>query len=109
MLKAVYPRRYTENIMYDIILYNLISLALLCVLILELFVKNIKAVEGSGSEGDSKYMGEGVTYGVLLVIFLHAHACRCAHVRSLTRGIGRCAQLLTSSRHNIVIWCRIEH
>ena len=28
---------------------------------------SIKAVEGSGSEGASKYVGEGVTYGVLLV------------------------------------------
>ena len=74
MLKAVYPRRYAENIMYDIILYNLISLALLCVLILELFVTNIKAVEGSGSKGTSKYVGEGVTYGVFLVIFLYARA-----------------------------------
>ena len=43
--------------MYDIILYNLISFASLCVLVLELFVKNIKAVEGSGSEGASKYVG----------------------------------------------------
>ena len=49
-------------------------LASLCVLVLELFVKNIKVVEGSGSEGASKYVGEGVTYGVFLVIFLNARA-----------------------------------
>ena len=30
------------------------------------FLLNIKAVEGSGSEGASKYVGEGVTYRVLL-------------------------------------------
>ena len=30
-----------------------------------IFVNN-KVVEGSGSEGTSKYMGEGVTYGVFL-------------------------------------------
>ena len=53
--------------MYDIILYNVILLASLCVLllaslcvlVLELFVKNIKAVEGSGSEGASQIRGGG--------------------------------------------------
>ena len=39
-------------------------------LVSELFVKKIKAVEGSGSKGASKYVGEGVTYGVFLVTFL---------------------------------------
>ena len=34
------------------------------------FLLKIKAVEGSGSEGASKYVGEGVTCGVFLVIFL---------------------------------------
>ena len=58
---------------------------------------NIKAVEGSGSEGASKYMGEGVTYRVFMVVFLYARACRCASVRLLTRDIGRRAQLLMSS------------
>ena len=29
---------------------------------------NIKAVEGSGSEGAPKYVGEGVTYGVFMVV-----------------------------------------
>ena len=61
------------------------------------FLLKIKAVEGSGSEGASKYVGEGVTYGVLLVIFLHACACRRAHIRLLMRGVGRRIQLLTSS------------
>ena len=35
---------------------------------------NNKVVEGSGSEGASKYMGEGVTYRVflgILIAFLH--------------------------------------
>ena len=31
---------------------------------------NIKAVEGSGSEGAPKYVGEGVTYGVFMVVIL---------------------------------------
>ena len=70
---------------------------------------NIKAVEGSGSEGAPKYVGEGVTYGVFMVVFLHARACRRARVRLLTRDVGRRAQLLTSSRRNVVIWCRKEH
>ena len=58
---------------------------------------NIKAVEGSGSEGAPKYVGEGVTYGVFMVVFLHARACRCARIRLLMRDVGRRAQLLTSS------------
>ena len=29
-----------------------------------------KAVEGSGSVGASKYVGEGVTYGVFYAVFL---------------------------------------
>ena len=73
------------------------------------FLLKIKAVEGSGSEGASKYMGEGVTYGVFLVIFLNACAYWRACVRLLTHGIRRRTQLLTSSRCNVVIWCRIEH
>ena len=45
---------------------NFISYASLsCVSVFE-FLLNIKAVEGSGSEGTSKYVGEGVTYGVFL-------------------------------------------
>ena len=36
---------------------------------------NIKAVEGSGSEGAPKYVGEGVTYGVFMVVF-----CACARL-----------------------------
>ena len=70
---------------------------------------NIKAVEGSGSEGASKYVGEGVTYGVFMVVFLHARACRRVRIRLLTRDVGRRAQLLMSSRRNVVIWCRKEH
>ena len=50
-----------------------------------------------------------VTYGVFMVVFLHARACRRARVRLLMRDIGRRAQLLTSSRRNVVIWCRKEH
>ena len=73
------------------------------------FCLDIKAVEGSGSEGASKYVGEGVTYGVFMVVFLYARACRRARVRLLTRDVGGHAQLLTSSRRNVVIWCRIEH
>ena len=57
----------------------------------------IKAVEGSGSEGASKYVGESVTYGVFMVVFLYAHACRHARIRLMMRDIGGCAQLLTSS------------
>ena len=37
-----------------------------------------KAVEGSGSKGTSKYVGEGVTYGVFLgtlAVFLHVGTC----------------------------------
>ena len=33
------------------------------------FLSKIKAVEGSGSEGASKYMGEGVTYGSHFILF----------------------------------------
>ena len=73
------------------------------------FSLRIKAVEGSGSEGTSKYVGEGVTYGVFMVVFLHARTYQCAHIRLLMRGVGRHAQLLMSSQRNIVIWCRIEH
>ena len=34
---------------------------------------NNKAVEGSGSEGAPKYVGEGVTYGVFLGIQIAFH------------------------------------
>ena len=37
------------------------------------FIQNLvgnKAVEGSGSVGASKYMGEGVTYGVFYAVFM---------------------------------------
>ena len=38
---------------------------------------NNKVVEGSGSKGTSKYMGEGVTYwvflGVLIAFFAYTH------------------------------------
>ena len=50
-----------------------------------------------------------VTYGVFMVVLSHARTCRRAHVRLLTRGVGRRAQFLTSSRRNVVIWCRKEH
>ena len=50
-----------------------------------------------------------VTYRVFMVVFLHARACRRVHVRLLTCDVGRHVQLLTSSRHNVVIWCRKEH
>ena len=49
--------------------------------------------------------GVYVTYGVFMVAFLHARACQRARVRLLMRDIGRHAQLLTSSRRNVVIWC----
>ena len=64
-----------------------------------IFVKNIKVVEGSGSEGASKYVGEGVTYGVFRVSYI----CKCmrayrrVRVRLLMRDVGRRAHLLTSS------------
>ena len=44
---------------------NLISYVLLSCVIVFAFL-NIKVVEGSGSKGTSKYVGEGVTYGVFL-------------------------------------------
>ena len=55
---------------------NLISyVSLSCVSVFE-FLLNIKAVEGSGSEGASKYMGEGVTYRVFLgTLSIFSHAC----------------------------------
>ena len=56
--------------MHEIILYHVY----LCFWI---FTSN-KVVEGSGSEGTSKYVGEGVAYGVFLgtlAIFLHLGAC----------------------------------
>ena len=45
----------------NLILYASLS----CVSLFE-FLLNIKVVEGSGSEGTSKCVGEGVTYGVFL-------------------------------------------
>ena len=33
------------------------------------FLSKIKAVEGSGSEGTSKYVWEGVTYGSHFILF----------------------------------------
>ena len=50
-----------------------------------------------------------VTYGVFMVVFLHARACRRTCIRLLMRDIGRHAQLLTSSQRNVMIWCRKEH
>ena len=41
----------------------------LCTKFVILHVFN-KAVEGSGSMGTSKYVGEGVTYGVFYAVFL---------------------------------------
>ena len=54
----------------NLILYVSLS----CVSVFE-FLLNIKVVEGSGSEGASKYMGEGVTYGVFLgtLSIFHMH------------------------------------
>ena len=52
-------------------------LEIVCTCVFGYFVNN-KVVEGSGSEGAPKYMGEGVTYEVFLgtlVIFPHVHAC----------------------------------
>ena len=50
-----------------------------------------------------------VTYGIFMVVFLYARAYRRVRVRSLTRGIGRRAQLLTSSRRNIMRERHEEH
>ena len=42
-----------------------------------IFVNN-KVVEGSGSEGAPKYVGEGVTYGVFLgILVAFAYECTC--------------------------------
>ena len=57
---------------YNINLISYVSLS--CVSVLE-FLLNIKAVEGSGSEGTSKYVGEGVTYGVFLEILSIFRMC----------------------------------
>ena len=73
------------------------------------FLLKSKVVEGSGSEGASKYVAEGVTYGVFMVVFLYARTCRCVHIRLLMCGIGGHAQLLTSSQRNVMIRCHIEH
>ena len=79
---------------------NLILYALLSCVSVFAFLLNIKAVEGSGSEGTSKYVGEGVTYGVFLEkLSVFAHACL------LMRHVSRHAQLLTLSQRNIVEWC----
>ena len=61
-----------------------------------IFVSN-KAVEGSGSEGASKYMGEGVTYGV----FLGTLAVFSVHVHLLMRHVSQRSQLLTC-HHDIM-------
>ena len=80
----------------NLILYTLLS----CVSVFT-FLLNIKVVEGSGSEGASKYVGEGVTYGVFLETLSHFYMCMCL----LMHHISRHTQLLTSSRCNIVEWC----
>ena len=52
-------------------------LEIVCNCVFGNFVNN-KAVEGSGSEGAPKYVGEDVTYEVFLgtlVVFLHVRAC----------------------------------
>ena len=42
-----------------------------------IFVNN-KAVEGSGSEGAPKYVGEGVTYGLFLgILVTFSYECAC--------------------------------
>ena len=106
--KSVYLRWYVKIMAHGMVSCNNIVRFVMCICI-GTFCLNIKAVEGSGSEGASKYMGEGVTYGVFRVVFLYEHACRCVHVRLLTCGVGRRAQLLTSSRRNVVIGCHVEH
>ena len=50
----------------NLILYEYVSLS--CVSVFE-FLSNIKVVEGSGSVGTSKYMGEGVTYRLHFILF----------------------------------------
>ena len=40
-----------------------------------IFAINNKVVEGSGSEGTPKYVGEGVTYGVFLGVLIEFFAC----------------------------------
>ena len=69
MLKS---RHCTKNMVCNINLISYVSLS--CVSVFG-FLLNIKAVEGSGSEGASKYMGEGVTYGVFLgtLSIFHMH------------------------------------
>ena len=57
-----------------------------------IFVSN-KAIEGSGSEGASKYVGEGVTYGV----FLGTLVCFFTRMCLPMCHISRHSQLLTSS------------
>ena len=50
----------------NLISYEYVSLS--CVSVFE-FLSNIKAVEGSGSVGASKYVGEGVTHGSHFILF----------------------------------------
>ena len=49
-------------------------LGIVCICVFGYFVNN-KAVEGSGSKGAPKYMGEGVTYEVFLGTFVIFHMC----------------------------------
>ena len=59
---------------HDMVSCNDIVRFVMCICI-GTFCLNIKAVEGSGSEGASKYVWEVVTYGVFMVVFLYACAC----------------------------------
>ena len=65
------------------------------------FLLKIKTVEGSGSEGASKYMGEGVTYGVLLVIFLHVHVPADVHMHQVTDAWHQEAHTVAYINHNV--------
>ena len=68
-----------------------------------------KAVEGSGSVGASKYVGEGVTYGVFYAVFLGTLVIFRTCVPADTAASAGAHSLLTLSRHNVVAWHRMEH
>ena len=55
-----------KNMMCNINFISYMSLSCVSVFI---FLLNIKVVVGSGSEGASKCMGEGVTYGSHFILF----------------------------------------
>ena len=79
-------------------------LEIVCNCVFGNFVNN-KAVEGSGSEGAPKYDGGGCDIRGIFGDISHFSAC----ARLLMRHISWHSQVLTSSRRNIVVWCRMKH